>query len=285
MRTLPDTLDKICAQVLYRRNRRKSAMLFRRIGVLLVSGFEYVRIAAINTTVIECPKCATPSRDGAIECPRCGIVFAKFEDRRAAPDATVVPPIADKPRQIVSDPRQRLTRLARAALLVGLLVWTWQFARAGVSLGSDSILHLPNLIFHEAGHVLFGVFGRFLTVLGGSLFQFALPLALAGVFLKQHDQFGAAVCTWWAGQNLVDLGPYIADARALRLVLLGGKTGAEVEGHDWEYLLTELGWLHLDRTLGLGAHRIGVVIMAGALIWGAICLTRDREHAAAARAV
>ena len=125
------------------------------------------------------------------------------------------------------------------------------------------------------------MFGRFLTVLGGSLFQFALPLALAGVFLKQRDQFGAVVCTWWAGQNLLDLAPYIADARALQLVLLGGKTGAEVEGHDWEYLLNELGWLRFDRTLGLGAHRLGLLMMFGALIWGAIYLARNRVEAPA----
>jgi len=143
----------------------------------------------------------------------------------------------------------------------------------------ESMLHVPDLVFHEAGHVLFGFFGRFLGVLGGSLFQFALPLVLAGAFLRQSDPFGAAVCTWWAGQNLLDLAPYIADARALQLVLLGGKTGAEVEGHDWEYLLTELGWLRFDRTLGLGAHRLGLVMMAGALIWGALCLAGNRNQA------
>src|SRR5437867_11606419 len=48
------------------------------------------------------------------------------------------------------------------------------------------------------------------------------------------------------------------------LVLVGGKTGAEVEGHDWEYLLTELGWLRFDRSLGLGAHRLGLTMMGGA---------------------
>ena len=139
----------------------------------------------------------------------------------------------------------------------------------------ESVLHLPDLVFHEAGHVLFRFFGEFLGVAGGSLCQFALPVALAGVFLKQRDQFGAAVCTWWAGQNLVDLAPYIADARALQLVLLGGATGAEVEGHDWEYLLTQFGWLRYDHALGLGAHTLGLVMMAGALIWGAIHLVRN----------
>ena len=86
------------------------------------------------------------------------------------------------------------------------------------------------------------------------------------------------MCTWWAGQNLLDLAPYIADARALQLVLLGGRTGAEVEGHDWEYLLGQLGWLRFDRTIGLGAHRLGLMIMTAALIWGAIYLAKHREE-------
>jgi len=229
--------------------------------------------------VIECPKCAAACADSAIECPRCGIVFAKFGPRAADPVPSVAPLHLETPRQIARDHLHNVKRLGRMALLAVLVVWTWQFARVPMGVAvADSMLHMPNLVFHEAGHVLFGFFGRFMTVLGGSLFQFALPLALAGVFLKQHDQFGAAVCTWWAGQNLLDLAPYIADARALQLVLLGGKTGAEVEGHDWEYLLGQMGWLRFDRTLGLGAHRLGLAVMTGALIWGAIYLARNREE-------
>ncbi|MEO8077173.1 MAG: hypothetical protein ABI818_12650 [Acidobacteriota bacterium] len=167
--------------------------------------------------------------------------------------------------------------LIRPAALAGLAVWTWQLARMGGAV-MESVLHLPDLVFHEAGHVLLGVFGHFIGVLGGSLFQVALPLILAVVFLKQRDQFGAAVCTWWAGQNLLDLAPYISDARALQLVLLGGKTGAEVEGHDWEYLLTELGWLHRDHTLGLAAYWLGLAMMLGALVWGAVHVARHPGH-------
>lgn len=229
--------------------------------------------------MIECPKCAASSPDSAVECPRCGIVFAKFEQRTAAAVPSLALPRAEAPRQIARDPLRNVTRLGRVAVLAGLVIWTWQFARAPMGVAvAQSMLHMPNLVFHEAGHVLFGFFGRFMTVLGGSLFQFALPLALAGVFLKQHDQFGAVVCTWWAGQNLLDLAPYIADARALQLVLLGGKTGAEVEGHDWEYLLGQTGWLRFDRTLGLGAHRLGLAMMTGALVWGAIYLGKNREE-------
>jgi hypothetical protein len=167
-----------------------------------------------------------------------------------------------------------MVRAGRAVLLVALVVWTWQFARAPMGAATDSVLHLPNLIFHEAGHVVLGIFGRFIGALGGSLFQVAVPLAIATAFLRQRDPFGASVGIWWAGQNLLDLAPYISDARSLQLVLLGGRTGADVEGHDWEYILGELGWLHLDWTLGRAAHRVGLLIMCTALAWGATALVR-----------
>lgn len=73
------------------------------------------------------------------------------------------------------------------------------------------------------------------------------------------------------------MAPYIADARALQLVLLGGQTGAEVQGHDWEYLLATLGWMRFDRTLGLTAHRLGITMMTAALVWAAVTLWGKRR--------
>jgi len=168
---------------------------------------------------------------------------------------------------------------ARIALLVGLAAWTWHLASQPMAVAAASILHLVNLPFHEAGHVLFMPFGRFMTTLGGSLMQIVVPLVCAGVLLvKTRDQFGASVATWWCGENFLDLAPYIDDARSLQLVLLGGYTGAEVEGHDWEYILASLGWLHLDRTLGATAHRLGILIMAAALVWGGLVLLRQARR-------
>jgi hypothetical protein len=193
----------------------------------------------------------------------------------AEPPATVALPVTPSFRE---DPLAGPARIGRGVVLVALIVWTWQFARVPMGVGvMDSLLHLPNLVFHEAGHVLFSPLGRFMTVLGGSLFQVLVPLVCAIAFVQQRDAFAAAVCTWWAGQNLLDVAPYIADARALQLVLLGGQTGAEVEGHDWEYLLTALGWLQHDRALGLAAHRIGLVVMAAAIAWGTTHVVRSRR--------
>lgn len=229
----------------------------------------------------DCPKCGAPSDDEAHECPQCGVVFAKFQRRAAVAGLDARSPAGegDRPSAALRNPLSGITRFARLAGLILLVVWTWQFARApmGSEASQAPFLHLPNLVFHEAGHVLFMFFGRFMTVLGGSLFQFLVPLILAFAFLKQRNVFGAVVCAWWAGQNLTDVAPYIADSRALQLTLIGGRTGAEVEGHDWEYLLTQLGWLHLDRAIGAGVYRAGLVMMFAAVVFGFVYLVRHRE--------
>ena len=149
--------------------------------------------------------------------------------------------------------------------------WGWAFVSQPMgTVVLDSFLHGVDLVFHEAGHILFIPLGRFMTSLGGSLMQLIVPVACGVAFLWQNrDSFGASLAVWWFGQNLLDLAPYIADARALELVLLGGFTGREVEGHDWEAILGTLGWLQYDRTLGAAAHGTGVVVMVVALLWGA----------------
>lgn len=64
-----------------------------------------------------------------------------------------------------------MIRAGRLVLLLLLARWTWLFLvwpmREDVIGGS--FLHLIDLPFHEAGHILFSPFGDFLTTLGGSL--------------------------------------------------------------------------------------------------------------------
>jgi len=160
-----------------------------------------------------------------------------------------------------------MERLPRWFLLALLGWWTVGFVSHPLNgpYVSGSFLHSINLPFHEAGHILFSPFGRFMTILGGSLMQVLIPLVCAVSFGRRRDWFAMLACSWWAGQNLIDLAPYIADARALQLVLLGGFTGAEVEGHDWEAILQTLGWLHLDRSLGRAAHVLGSITMIGSM--------------------
>jgi hypothetical protein len=138
----------------------------------------------------------------------------------------------------------------------------------------ESFMHMINLPFHEAGHLIFSPVGRFMQVLGGSLGQLLMPLiCLSALLIQNRDAFGAAVGLWWFAESLMDLAPYINDARALDLVLLGGVTGKEVEDyHDWEHILRTLGWLQYDHVLAHAAHVLGSLLMILAFIWGGYML-------------
>jgi hypothetical protein len=161
----------------------------------------------------------------------------------------------------------------RALLWIGLVIWSISLI-GPMDAAAGSFLHMINLPFHEAGHIIFLPFGHYMMVLGGSLTQVLVPAICAGTLLVQTgDQFGAALCVWWMGENLLDLAPYINDARSLQLMLLGGPA-AEVEGHDWEALLEPLQWLHLDHTIAHWALVIGALVMMGALVWAAVATVR-----------
>jgi len=174
-----------------------------------------------------------------------------------------------------------VVRAGQIVLLLLLARWTFLFLvwpmREDV-IGA-SFLHLINLPFHEAGHVLFSPFGEFMTTLGGSLMQVVVPIACGVAFLTTHwNPFAAAVMGWWAGENLMDVAIYINDARALQLTLIGGQTGAEVEGHDWERILMLTNSLHLDHQLANIAQLAGAAAMIGCLIWGTVVTLRAKDE-------
>lgn len=125
-------------------------------------------------------------------------------------------------------------------------------------------IHGANLIFHEAGHVIFMILGEFMTILGGSLFQILLPAAIAGYFVFTRQLFAAAVAACWTGENFWDVSIYIKDSQSLVLPLLGGDNGM----HDWNYLLSELGWLTQDQLVGGIVFWLGWLIYAGAIGFG-----------------
>lgn len=161
----------------------------------------------------------------------------------------------------------------RGLLLVLLAIWSFKFVLASIesNAAGQSFLHLVNLPFHEAGHIVFSPLGRFVQVLGGTFGQLLMPAVCVVVLLiRTRDAFGAAVAGWWLAENFMDIAPYINDARALNLVLLGGVTGKDVvDYHDWEYLLGRMGLLRFDHALAGLSQGIGIVLMVAALGWAA----------------
>jgi hypothetical protein len=175
--------------------------------------------------------------------------------------------------------------VGRVVVFVIFFVWGWIFILTPMASNGAgcSFLHLVNLPFHEAGHIFFRLFGRWMMSLGGTLGQLLIPLiCLLAFLLKSRNPFGAAVCLWWFGQNFIDIAPYINDARKGELMLLGGVTGQEADYgyHDWEFILNEIGLLRYDRFLAHLAHGLGIIVMLISFAWAGYLLYRQYKNLA-----
>ncbi len=246
---------------------------------------------------MQCPKCGAGQPAENAICERCGIVFEKYYKYHPRPgDAPAPTPTRTRAANFAPRPAPGRSALAdlvlpetqrggqvalagRALLWVVLAGWglTLMLSSVESNAAGESFLHLINLPFHEFGHLLFRPFGQYMASLGGTLGQLLMPAICFGVLLVQtRDPFGASAALWWFGENFLDIAPYINDARAGVLPLLGGNTGhsAPYGFHDWEYLLGETGLLHLDHTLARTSHLLGSLIMLLALGWGAWLLWR-----------
>jgi hypothetical protein len=239
----------------------------------------------------QCPKCNLEVQATENTCPHCGIVFAKYYKYHGGPSS----PVAERPQVVIHiDPPadtvfgndayadNEAIFVGRYALLPGFLLWSWLLITPGLASNAagESFLHLVNLPFHEAGHLIFRPFGQFITSLGGTLGQLLMPtICMLTLLLKTRDPFGAGLCLWWVGENFLDIAPYINDARAGQLPLLGGNFGhsAPYGFHDWEYLLTESGLLAQDHLLAKLAQLLGAMLMIAALIGCGYVLFKQRQ--------
>ncbi len=241
---------------------------------------------AAGASTTRCPKCHAERLDEAVECDGCGIIFAKYrpgaEKTRLSISSSSFArskwQVTAKLWLIESDrTTDSMTFYGRVVLFLLLIWWGWKFIITPLETNytGESFLHLINLPFHEAGHLVFMPFGRFLMFLGGSLGQILMPIICLGTFLmKTRDPFGASVALWWTAESLMDIAPYINDARVLDLMLIGGVTGKETDGHDWNNILTMLDLLEWDHRLAHLTYTLGILVMLVSLAWGGWLLLR-----------
>ncbi|NKB33599.1 MAG: hypothetical protein GKR91_10930 [Pseudomonadales bacterium] len=240
---------------------------------------------------ITCPKCNYKRQDtdksSKDECPSCGLIFSKWlqnlvdEPEHGDFENTISqrtnfgPSLLKfffRPRESIGKPE-----LFGYGILWLVFAW-WGIGFVMMDFQTSEIMrswfHNVDLIFHEAGHMIFMPFGRIMSIMGGSLFQILVPLILMFAFLiKNKDSFGASLSLWWVEQSMMDIAPYIADARALRLPLLGGTTGADSIGrHDWRMILGNWGQLQNDTQIAATVDFLESGVLLIALAWGVIML-------------
>ncbi len=123
------------------------------------------------------------------------------------------------------------------------------------------LLDGANLLFHEAGHPIFGIFGETMGLYGGTLGQLAFPLVVIVEFWRQRATLSFAVGGLWLFENFFNIARYAADARAQQLPLVGGGE------HDWWNILSRWGMLEHDIGIALTLTCIGALGIALTWVW------------------
>lgn len=137
------------------------------------------------------------------------------------------------------------------------------------------LLDSANLVFHEAGHPIFGILpGETLAILGGTFMQLAVPLMVACSFWWKRQAAGFGFALFWLFQNFHNIAAYMADARAQELPLVGGGE------HDWTALFSQWGCLSRDTDIARVVSALGWLGMLAAAAWLGWRWWQGREAAA-----
>ena len=130
------------------------------------------------------------------------------------------------------------------------------------------LLDHANLLFHEAGHPVVGLFSSRLETYGGTIGQLVFPCVLAVSFWRKGQTLGFAAGCIWFFENWFNIARYMADARALELPLVGGGD------HDWNTILTRWGLLQYDTRIAAALRLIawlGIATICSWVLWRAWC--------------
>jgi hypothetical protein len=118
-----------------------------------------------------------------------------------------------------------------------------------------------NLLFHEAGHPIVGLFSRRLETYGGTLGQLVFPVVLAISFWRKGESLSFAGSVVWFFENWLNIARYMADARAQELPLVGGGD------HDWANIFGRWGLMAHDTQIAAVVQNLAWVGMAAACLW------------------
>lgn len=122
--------------------------------------------------------------------------------------------------------------------------------------GTYTFIDNADLVIHEAGHIFFYIFGKFIYTAGGTLMQMILPSIIIWYFFRNHYRLGTQISMLWLGQNLINISVYAADAQAKKLHLLGGNKVY----HDWAYMLGSLGITQYDAYVGYFFFGLAMIV-------------------------
>jgi len=157
--------------------------------------------------------------------------------------------------------------LIGAAGLFTLILWSeWGFVL---------LLDHANLLFHEAGHPIVGLFSERLEPYGGTIGQLTFPCILMIYFWRKGQALSFAGSSLWFFENWLNIARYVADARTMALPLVGGGI------HDWNTILGRWGWLEHDEQIAAILQLDAWIGMIAACAWVCYRFGRNRRQSMA----
>jgi len=169
----------------------------------------------------------------------------------------------------LSEPWQEVTTGKFVAAAVGLLVLflVLFFDKDGFVF----LLDHANLVFHEAGHPIFGLFGETLGLYGGTIGQLVFPLVALAIFLMRREPVSLTLAGVWLFENFLNIARYMADARTQVLPLVGGGE------HDWTEIFSRWHVLAYDTRIAGFVAFVGWTGMIAMALWLAWRWHEDRR--------
>ena len=132
------------------------------------------------------------------------------------------------------------------------------------------LLDHANLLFHEAGHPIVGFLSSRLEPYGGTMGQLVFPIILAAGFWRKGHPVGFAASGIWFFENFFNIARYMADARMMRLPLLGGGD------HDWNTIFFRWNLLSYDTSIAAGLRFAAWIGITAICAWIVLLAWRSR---------
>jgi hypothetical protein len=151
--------------------------------------------------------------------------------------------------------------------LIGWLIFYGVFLLYALSNKTGFLfIDLVFVPIHEGGHLLFSWFGETLAVMGGTILQLFVPLAIAVYFVFERQLPGAAFAAFFFFENFLNISTYMADARRRELPLI---TVGDGEGviHDWFFMFSKVGLLERDTAIAAVVRMLGWMGMFGVVVF------------------
>ena len=159
---------------------------------------------------------------------------------------------------------QRVSKAAWIGWVIFYVFTLWMYRTDGVH-----YLDVVHLVTHEAGHPLFSYTGNYvLTIAGGTILQLFVPAALTVFFAYRGQTAGTAFCAFMFFNSLINVGIYMADARARVLPLVAPWTSSdEIIDHDWNILFEQANLLRHDVQICNATRMLGYAGMVAMIVW------------------